>query len=111
MPAVLQDVMRDLIANARKYTDLGGIIITGLDDDGENLCFVVEDNGRGIPADQIEQVVEYGMRATNVKDKETKGGGFGLTKAFFVTCQYNGRMWIESEEGRGTTITLQIPRQ
>jgi signal transduction histidine kinase len=109
MPAVLQDVMRDLIANARKYTDLGGSIIAGLDDDAERLCFVVEDDGRGIPESQVENVVEYGFRAANVKDKETKGGGFGLTKAYSVTQQFGGRMWIDSEEGQGTIITIHIP--
>jgi signal transduction histidine kinase len=109
MPPILQDVMRDLILNARKYTDLGGSIIAGLDDDGEWLSFVVEDTGKGIPADQIEQVVDYGTRATNVQDKETKGGGFGLTKAWFVTKQFGGRLWIESTENEGTTITLQLP--
>ncbi|UCD37623.1 MAG: sensor histidine kinase [Fidelibacterota bacterium] len=109
IPAVFQDVMRDLIMNARKYTDLGGDIIAGLDDDGEQLCFVVEDTGRGIPGDQIEQVVDYGVRARNVMDKETKGGGFGLTKAYFVTKQFGGRMWIESDEDEGTIITITIP--
>ncbi|MFC1620246.1 sensor histidine kinase, partial [Candidatus Neomarinimicrobiota bacterium] len=109
MPSILQDVMRDLILNARKYTDLGGSIIAGLDDDGEWLSFVVEDTGKGIPADQLGHVVEYGARARNVQDQETKGGGFGLTKAWFVTQQFGGRMWIDSEENEGTTITLQIP--
>lgn len=109
MPPILQDVMRDLILNARKYTDLGGSIIAGLDDDGEWLSFVVEDTGKGIPADQIEQVVDYGTRARNVQNKETKGGGFGLTKAYFVTRQFGGRMWIESEENQGTTVTIHLP--
>lgn len=109
MPPVLQDVMRDLILNARKYTDLGGSIIAGLDDDGEWLSFVVGDTGKGIPADQLEQVVDYGTRARNVQDKETKGGGFGLTKAYFVTQQFGGRMWIESEENQGTTVTIHLP--
>jgi signal transduction histidine kinase len=70
---------------------------------------VVEDTGKGIPADEIEQVVNYGTRARNVQDQETKGGGFGLTKAWFVTKQFDGRLWIESEEKIGTTITLQLP--
>ncbi|UCH11007.1 MAG: ATP-binding protein [Fidelibacterota bacterium] len=111
MPAIFQDVMRDLIANARKYTDLGGSIITGLDDDGLDLSFVVEDNGRGIPTDQLEHVVDFGARAENVRDRETRGGGFGLTKAYFVTKQFDGRMWIDSELGRGTMITIHLPSQ
>jgi signal transduction histidine kinase len=50
MPPVLQDVMRDLIANARKYTEPGGEISAGLADNGKELRFVVEDTGRGIPS-------------------------------------------------------------
>ena len=109
MPPVFQDVMRDLILNARKYTELGGSIIAGLDDNGTTLSFVVEDTGIGIPAGQIERVVDYGARASNVRDRETKGGGFGLTKAYLVTKQFGGRMWIESEKNEGTTVTIHLP--
>jgi signal transduction histidine kinase len=110
MPPVLQDVMRDLIANARKYTEPGGEITAGLVDNGKELRFVVEDTGRGIPSDEVQQVVEFGKRGSNVDDKATMGGGFGLTKACLVTRQFGGRMWIDSQPGEGTRITLSIPR-
>lgn len=110
MPPVLQDVMRDLIANARKYTEPGGEITAGLVDNGKELRFVVEDNGRGIPADEVQHVVEFGKRGSNVDDKATMGGGFGLTKAYRVTRQFGGRMWIASRPNAGTRITLSIPR-
>ncbi len=110
MPPVLQDVMRDLIANARKYTEPGGEISAGLVDDGKELRFVVEDTGRGIPPDEVQRVVAFGKRGSNVQDKATMGGGFGLTKAYLVTRQFGGRMWIASEPGAGTRITLSIPR-
>jgi signal transduction histidine kinase len=110
MPPVLQDVMRDLIANARKYTEPGGEITAGLADNGKELRFVVEDTGRGIPSDEVQQVVEFGKRGSNVDDKATMGGGFGLTKACLVTRLFGGRMWIDSRPGAGTRITLSIPR-
>ena len=110
MPPVLQDVMRDLIANARKYTEPGGEITAGLVDNGKELRFVVEDSGRGIPPDEVQQVVEFGKRASNVDDQATMGGGFGLTKAYLVTRQFGGRMWIDSRPGAGTRITIRIPR-
>jgi signal transduction histidine kinase len=110
MPPVLQDVMRDLIANARKYTEPGGEISAGLVDDGKELRFVVEDTGRGIPRDEIDQVVAFGKRGSNVDDKATMGGGFGLTKAYLVTRQFGGRMWIDSGPDAGTRITIRIPR-
>ena len=109
MPLLIKDVLRDLIANARKYTDPGGNILSGIFQDEEYLWIVVEDNGRGIPEESIESVVDFGMRASNVIQRKSYGGGFGLTKAYFVTRQLGGRMWIESEENSYTRVILRIP--
>lgn len=110
MPAVFRDVMRDLVANARKYTPPGGHITLALFEDHDALRFVVEDNGRGIAWDEIPKVVEFGRRGSNVGEVRTLGGGFGLTKAFFVTKQFGGQFWIASAEGRGTRVRIRIPR-
>ena len=111
MPLVFQDVMRDLIANARKYTSPGGKILAGLCDDGKSLRFVVEDSGMGIPEKQLEMVIQFGYRAPNVQEKRTMGGGFGLTKAYYITRRYGGRMWITSEIERCTRIEIRIPKE
>ncbi|RQD63093.1 MAG: ATP-binding protein [Desulfonatronovibrio sp. MSAO_Bac4] len=110
MPPVFQDAMRDLIANARKYTHPGGNVIAGLLEEEQRLLFAVEDTGIGIPEPEIEKVVDFEFRASNARSRQTMGGGFGLTKAYFVIKQFNGRMWIDSKEGRGTRISIQIPR-
>lgn len=110
MPAVVNDVLRDLAANARKYTDPGGTVVARLADLGDELLLEVRDTGRGIPADELEKVVDFGYRGSNVGPDETKGGGFGLTKAWHVCHRLGGRMWIESEPGEGTTVTLRIPK-
>ncbi len=109
IPAVFQDVMRDLVANARKYSPIGSTITFGLNDDSNMIRFIVADNGHGIPEDQVEQVVGYGNRASNVIGKPTMGGGFGLTKAYYVTRQLNGRFWIDSEIDTGTKIEIEFP--
>ncbi|WP_448527208.1 ATP-binding protein [Parathermosynechococcus lividus] len=109
MPPIFEDVMRDLIANARKYTAPGGKIIAGLVQSAEHLKFVVEDTGCGIPSDEVLKVVGFGQRGSNVQQRRTMGGGFGLTKAFLVTKRFGGRMWIRSEVGMGTRITLEVP--
>jgi signal transduction histidine kinase len=109
LPAIFKDVMRDLIANARKYTAPGGQIRAAAHWGPDGLRFVVQDNGRGIPAAELGEVVKPGYRATNVRDLRTMGGGFGLTKACWVTRQLHGRMWIESEESRGTRIRIWLP--
>ena len=110
MPPVFKDVMRDLIANARKYTAPGGRITAAFYEDHDAIRFVVEDTGRGIPESELQQVVEFGKRGSNVSDVRTMGGGFGLTKAFLVTKQFGGRFWVASEVGAGTRIRIRIPR-
>lgn len=111
MPAVFQDVMRDLLANARKYTPPGGRIIAGLHQSDESLRLVIEDDGAGIPPNEITEVVKFGYRASNMADRVTRGGGFGLTKAFYVARKFGGRMWVESAgiQGEGTRIEIRIP--
>lgn len=109
MPPVLEDVMRDLMANARKYTPIGGRIIAGLCQTDQELRLVVEDNGCGIPAAEVETVVGFGRRGSNVQGKPTMGGGFGLTKAFLIAKQFQGRMWIRSDLGLGTRIKIVLP--
>ena len=112
MPILLKDVIRDLVANARKYTPPGGAINVGILQKKDTLRFVVEDNGYGIPEDEIREIVKFGYRGSNIKQKvKTMGGGFGLTKAWYVTNKFGGRMWIKSELERGTKVILEPPSQ
>ena len=110
LPPAFLDVMGDLTANARKYTPPGGWIVASLYQDPAELRFSVQDSGRGIPSSEIERVVDFGHRASNVTDIRSLGGGFGLTKAFAVTRKAGGRFWIASQEGVGTRVRITIPR-
>ena len=111
MPSVFQDVIRDLMANARKYTPPGGKIKAMLIDDGIKLSLAIIDNGIGVPESQIEKIMQFGFRGDNTVNKITYGGGFGLTKAYYITKRYNGRMWVDSELNKGTKIRIEIPRK
>jgi signal transduction histidine kinase len=110
LPPAFSDVMRDLVANARKYTAPGGRITFAAHESVDELRLLVGDSGRGIPREEIATVVQFGRRASNVGDVRTMGGGFGLTKAVFVTKQFGGRFWIASEVGEGTRIRIVLPR-
>lgn len=109
MPGVLQDVLRDLCLNARKYTRPGGRVMLAVHQGPTMLRAVIEDTGRGIPDDELEKVAAFGYRASNVTEVRTMGGGFGLTKAVHRVKALGGRLWIASELERGTRIRLQVP--
>lgn len=110
MPLDFIDVMRDLLANARKYTLPGGTIEVLIDERQSLLAVTISDTGIGIPEHEILQVTRYGMRGSNIpQTKRQYGGGFGLTKAIYTTKKYNGRFWIDSKPGTGTKIRIEVP--
>lgn len=109
LPLVLLDIMRDLTANARKYTLPGGVIKSSLQHDGHQIRLSIRDTGIGIPEAELSQIVNFGQRGSNIQGRRTMGGGFGLTKALFFTQKLGGRMWIHSVEGEGTCVLLKIP--
>ncbi len=108
MPSVLQDVVRDLASNARKYTSPPDEIRVVLRETPEAILVEVTDQGRGIPEAEIADVVEFGRRASNVAQREQSGGGFGLTKAYAMTRIFGGRMWVRSAPDAGTRVTVSI---
>lgn len=109
MPLLFKDVIRDLVANARKYTEPGGRIDVGISLKNHRLIFRVEDSGMGIPEDELSRVFHYGYRATNARHMRTMGGGFGLTKALLITEKLNGELTIQSAPEEGTTVCIDLP--
>lgn len=109
MPLRLKDVLRDLLANARKYTNPGGKVALALHQNEARIHCVIEDTGCGIPEAELGKVVEFGYRASNVQNRSTMGGGFGLTKAAWLVLSWGGSFNIASEEGKGTIIHINIP--
>jgi signal transduction histidine kinase len=107
-PVVLQDSIRDLVGNARKYSEPGSRIRIGLSSEGKGLKLSVTDQGIGIPEEEMPLVIQFGYRATNAIDRRTMGGGFGLTKAYNLCKECQGRFFIESELGKGCTIEMSL---
>lgn len=107
-PPILQDTIRDVVGNARKYSPPGTTIKIRLRQEAAGLRLIVADQGIGIPEDEMEKVVLYGYRASNALDKKTMGGGFGLTKACQLAHKFRGQFFIESAPGKGTQIELTL---
>jgi len=101
--------IQNLVDNALKYTPSGGRVTISLHCSKKNLEVAVKDTGVGIPPDQKERVFSRFFRGANVVKMETDGSGLGLFIVKNIIEAHGGRIWFESEEGRGTTFHFTLP--
>ena len=101
-------ILTNLVKNAIKYTEKGEIEI-GYFKKGEILEFYVKDSGIGIPADRQLAVFERFIQADIEDRKARQGAGLGLSISRAYATMLGGRIWLESEEGVGSTFYFTIP--
>ena len=99
-------VLSNVVGNAIKFTPDGGAIHVGATRDGDRIRFSVADNGPGIPADELPHVFDRYFQA---RRKNRDGIGLGLSIAKGIVDAHGGRIWVESEEGRGSTFFFTVP--
>lgn len=105
----LEEVLRNLLANAGKYSPIGGDVNVDLRIKGDKVLVVVEDTGIGIPADQLELIFNGFFRASNLRQKDPGGMGLGLYICKHIVEAHGGTIWAESLEGAGSTFYCQLP--
>ena len=104
-PLRLRQVLVNLIGNAIKFTEEGEIELkVAPEDDSGTLHFKVSDTGIGIPADQLEEIFKGYTQAETSTARKFGGTGLGLAIVKQLTDLMGGRIWVESEVGRGTTF-------
>jgi signal transduction histidine kinase len=107
--ALLQQAMYNLVENAIKYTPQGGKVTARLKIIGDGMHFEVEDNGIGIaPIDQ-PRLFEKFYRGGQREAREQKGSGLGLAIVRSIAERHGGKVWLESQLGKGSTFFLQVP--
>ncbi len=101
-------VLTNLLTNAIKYAPASERIVVRLARDEQSVTASVQDFGPGIPAEQQERVFEPFYR---IQGQETtaSGLGLGLTIAANLIARHQGKIWVESEEGAGTTFSFTLP--
>lgn len=106
----LEQMLRNLIGNARRHTPEGGRIDVRATREGDRVCLAVADTGCGIPAEHLPHVFDRFYRADPSRDRATGGAGLGLAIVRRLADAHGGSVTATSEgEGRGTTVTLRIP--
>jgi two-component system OmpR family sensor kinase len=106
----LKQVLLNLVANALDHTPSGGMVILGLSCVGEYARMTVTDSGRGIPKEDLPHIFERFYRVeSSRKRKDSGGAGLGLSIAYWITKNHNGRIEVASEVGKGTTFSVWLP--
>ena len=109
-PRRIEQVLRNLLINAVKYSPKGGeIIINGREENGQ-LVIRVCDEGIGISPQDLERVFERFYRVENETTQKVGGVGLGLAISRSVAEAHGGRIWVESVLGKGSTFYLVLPR-
>ncbi|MDT8394590.1 MAG: ATP-binding protein [Bacteroidales bacterium] len=101
-------ILSNLIKNAIKFTDEGSIKF-GYNKKGEFLEFFVQDTGPGIPEIQKELIFERFRQGSESLSRAYEGSGLGLSIAKSYVEMLGGKIWLESQEGKGTTFYFTIP--
>jgi signal transduction histidine kinase/CheY-like chemotaxis protein len=107
-PIRLQQMIGNLLDNAIKYSKPGGEVAFDVHSEDEQVILRINDNGPGIPRDEQPFLFERFFRASNVPD-EVPGTGLGLSIVKSILDNHNGRIWVDSKVGEGTTFTVVLP--
>ncbi len=107
----LQQIMLNLIGNAVKFTEAGGITITAAHDHPDNGFYTVTvaDTGIGIPPDKTDRIFETFEQADGSIARMYGGTGLGLSIAKKLVELHGGRIWVETEEGAGSRFSFTVP--
>jgi PAS domain S-box-containing protein len=101
--------IQNLLENAIRYNKFGGEIEMVLKEKEREIEFSIKDTGIGIPKDQQNRVFTKFFRGSNAMKMETEGSGLGLFITKNIIEAHGGRIWFESEEGKGTTFYFTLP--
>lgn len=111
-PGQLQQVLLNLLVNARQAMPTGGRLILrlSLDEPAGLVDLMVRDTGCGMPPDVLRRIFEPHFSTKSGPDETGKGGtGLGLTSCREIVEAHRGRIRVESAPGRGTAITVRLP--
>ena len=106
---LLRDVLQNLVDNAIQYTPEGGRIRVSAAVGSREVVCCVTDTGIGIPLADQERIFERFYRVDAARSREAGGTGLGLSIAKHIVEAHGGRLWVQSEVGRGSKFFFSVP--
>lgn len=107
----IMEVINNLVGNAINYTPSGGHITVNTRVDGSFVVTSITDTGMGIPADAIPKLFHKFFRVAGALDRSSnsKGSGLGLYLSKSIIDLHKGKIWVESQVGKGSTFSFSLP--
>jgi PAS domain S-box-containing protein len=108
--AMIGTIFRNIISNAIKFTQQGGLVTISAEVSQINLTVAVKDNGIGIPKESVKRLFRIDQNFSTQGTSKESGTGLGLILCKEFVDKNKGKIWVESEEGKGSTFYFTIPR-
>lgn len=106
---LLHQALGNLISNAIKYSPEGSKVVLDARHEGDTVTLLVKDDGIGIPSESRDRIFDMFYRVDDASRRKTVGTGLGLALVKEIVSAHNGRVWVESRLGQGSTFYISLP--
>lgn len=110
-PDKMTQVIDNIMNNAIKYSPDGGVITVRLVESNNHVILSISDQGLGIPRKDLSHVFERFYRVDKARSRKQGGTGLGLAISKEVIEALHGKIWVDSQEGKGSTFYISLPYQ
>ncbi len=108
---MLHAIFRNLVANAIKFTDQGGIVAIASEDEGDYFKISVMDSGVGMKESMVKDLFKIDIHHSTRGTRKEKGTGLGLVLCQEFIKKHNGKIWVESSPDRGSKFFFTLPKK
>jgi len=108
-PDMLKGILRNLISNSIKFTNRGGTVTVSAESRQTHVTVSVADDGIGIKPDAIKRLFDISRDQTTSGTENESGSGLGLILCKEFVEKHGGKLWVESEPGKGSTFRFTLP--
>jgi signal transduction histidine kinase len=110
-PDKLKQVLTNLVGNAVKFSPEGSRIELGCREEESEFLLFCRDEGIGLPPEEKEKIFEKFYQVDSTATRRFGGAGLGLSIVKEIVQLHGGRIWVESEEGKGCTFSFTLPKR
>ncbi len=107
--AKIEQVLNNLISNAVKFSPPHSRVTVSMSTSGNNALISVDDEGQGIPSDELDRLYRPFQRTSVTSTGGEESTGLGLAIVYKIVVGHRGRVWVESEVGKGSKFFVELP--